>query len=497
MTGIAVAHRESTTPDGVLVQEAAAGSGVSYGALYDRYATQIFNYCLRLTGSPEDAADATQEAFTGVLRRLHDDDRPVLDFSSYLFAAARNESYALMRRRARVSPSDAPPEDRDRPVDVETEPERALLLRDSQEAVRAANARLAPRHREVLALRELGGRSYDEIGQVMGISENGAAQLIWRARAKLREAMTAGAVASVVATSEECERAQVLLTRLQDGEPVDGFDREWLDDHLDECGSCRSARGMLLEVGASYRSWLPVAALVGLKSETLTAAGHVVGADWSEVAGGGTVAGGSGAGAFATVATLAVLGVGVSAIVHDDAQLDQRLRDQMQPPAVSAPAPESARAAAASVRGGDPMLSAVARSTVAGGIAGRTEPRGDAPIGGPRAEPRGEPRKAPPADEPAPRERPLRDRPSPVTPKPDRPSDTGATPEPAAPERPVTPPPDPAVTEPPPPPPPPPPEPSGCTFPGGGNGHGPAGCPPGHGGVPPGKGGTPPGQAAP
>src|SRR3712207_6959358 len=45
----------------VLVQEAAAGSGVSYGALYDRYAPQVFNYCLRVTGSPEDAADATQE----------------------------------------------------------------------------------------------------------------------------------------------------------------------------------------------------------------------------------------------------------------------------------------------------------------------------------------------------------------------------------------------------------------------------------------------------
>ena len=56
--------------------------------------TQVYNYCLRLTGSPEDAADATQEAFVNVLRRLQQDDRPVLEFSSYLFAAARNESYA-------------------------------------------------------------------------------------------------------------------------------------------------------------------------------------------------------------------------------------------------------------------------------------------------------------------------------------------------------------------------------------------------------------------
>ena len=71
---------------------------------------------------------------------------------------------------------------------METDPERAALLHDSQEAVREANAQLPPRHREVLALREVAGRSYEEIGAIMGISENAAAQLIWRARSKLRVA---------------------------------------------------------------------------------------------------------------------------------------------------------------------------------------------------------------------------------------------------------------------------------------------------------------------
>jgi RNA polymerase sigma-70 factor (ECF subfamily) len=218
----------------VLVQEAAAGSGESYGALYDRHAPQVFNYCLRISGSAEDAADATHEAFLNVLRRLQDDDRPVLEFAPYLFAAARNETYALMRWRNRVYPAESFPEEHGATTEVGADPERAALLRDSQDEVRAANARLAPRHREVLALRELGEHSYDEIGRIMGISENGAAQLIWRARMKLRGALTAGAVASVVAASLDCERAQVLLTRVQDGEPVDEPDRDWLEEHLDE-----------------------------------------------------------------------------------------------------------------------------------------------------------------------------------------------------------------------------------------------------------------------
>ncbi|HET8820023.1 MAG TPA: sigma-70 family RNA polymerase sigma factor, partial [Thermoleophilaceae bacterium] len=355
MPAVAVAHRPSSAPDGVLVQEAAAGSGTSYAELYDRHAQHVYNYCLRLTESPEDAADATQEAFLSVLRRLLDDDRPVLDFSSYLFAAARNESYALMRRRSRVQVSESPPVERGRVGDVETEPERALLLRDTQESVRVANAQLAPRHREVLALRELNGRSYGEIGRIMGISENGAAQLIWRARSKLREAMAAGAVASVVAMSAECERAQLLLSRIQDEEPVDDIDRDWLDEHLDECGSCRSAKGMLLEVGSSYRCWLPVpiAALAALKMDTLAAAGTVVGADWSGAAAGtsaGSAGGGTSTGGVAAAAAggLAAVAVAAAAILSGgDSGAERRAAQVTEEPAMSEPAKRAAKRAEA------------------------------------------------------------------------------------------------------------------------------------------------------
>ena len=99
-------------------------------------------------------------------------------------------------------------------------------MRDSQEAVRQANSQLPPRHREVLALREVAGRSYDEIGEIMGISENAAAQLIFRARGKLKGALTAGAVASVVAATDECEVAQLLINRLQDGELITDDEQE-------------------------------------------------------------------------------------------------------------------------------------------------------------------------------------------------------------------------------------------------------------------------------
>jgi RNA polymerase sigma factor (sigma-70 family) len=509
---VAVGQRGAAAPDGVLVQEAAAGSGESYGALYDRYAPQVFNYCLRISGSPDDAADATHEAFLNVLRRLQDDDRPVIEFAPYLFATARNESYALMRRGNRVYPAESLPEEAGGTTDAGTDPERAAMLRDSQDAVRTANASLAPRHREVLALRELGERSYDEIGQIMGISENGAAQLIWRARMKLREALTAGAVASVVAMSADCERAQVLLTRIQDGEPVDDPDRAWLDDHLDECGSCRAARGMLLEVGATSGCWLPVAGLIGMRTETLTAAGSLVGADWSGVAagapGGGT-AGGSAAGgsstggggtaaAVAGVATLAAIGIALSVVIHDDSQIERRLADAVREPAVraQAEAPKASR---------KPEKAGGVATIAHGGVAGAPQALRALEQAASRQGNDGTPRSNPPSDRRGPEREskpnlPGNDSPGTGPPGPGTPTpgpDNGPpadTTPPVEPPQPVPDKPAPPVdtTPPPDPPPPPPPQQDGCTWHGGGGG--PGGCPPGHGGVPPGHGGVPPGQ---
>jgi len=462
---LAVARRQSSSaPDGVLVQEAAAGGGESYAALYDRYAEQVYNYCLRLTGSPEDAADATQDAFVNVLRRLQDDDRPVLDFSSYLFAAARNESYALMRRRARTHPTDEPPELAAATLavtapDVETDPERAVLLQDTQEQIRQANGKLAPRHREVLALREVCGLSYEEIGQIMGISENAAAQLIWRARAKLKEALTAGAVASVVAATEDCELAQLLLNRLEDGEPITDDEQEWLDEHLDECGSCRAARGLVVEMGASYRMWAPVGVLAAMKPAVLTQAGAVVGADWSAIAGKAGVSQATIGGAATGVAVLAAAGIAISQLIGDDAENTRKAVPIPQAPAVEAKAkPKPAEAKPRPKPAKPPAVKAASARTAKSVAAPSAKAEAPKPAPPPAANPKPKPKaqqpKPPPVEQPVEQAPPTQLVEQPVAPRP--------------------------------------PPPGECSFPGKGLTGG--GCPPGHGGTPPGHDGIPPGQ---
>jgi len=503
VTRIAVLQRRAAPPDGVLVQEAAAGSGTSFAALYDRYETPLFNYSLRLTGSPDDAGDATQEAFLSVLRRLQTDDSPVLDFKAYLFTAARNESYRLISRRARATPSEEPPEQLERtagPGDIEVDPERSLLLRDSQEQVRAANLRLPPRQREVLALRELGDLSYAEIGAILGIGANAAAQLLFRARSKLREELHQGAVQSVAATSEDCERAQLLIGMRQDGELVDEEDGEWLERHLDECEFCQASRDMLVEVGTSYRAWLPVAALVGLRDDTFARAGELVGADWSGVAAQGARAHPHAAQAAAGAGTVvAVAAVALTLAVSLQNDPEETTPAATAPPrAESAPAKTAAKApkrerarpssagerpakAARAPRAASPAPGDVA-PTVAVGEAPASRARdvgreGDGAPGPPR------PRTGPPRSEP-PRPRTAPPPAAPPAPPVAAPAPLRAPP--AEPQPAVQPPP--AVQPSPPPV-------SDCSHPGGGNG--PAACPPGHGGLPPGQGGLVPGTGEP
>jgi RNA polymerase sigma-70 factor, ECF subfamily len=144
-----------------------------------------------------------------------------VNFSAYLFAAARNEAFRVSKRRGRTDLVDEAlegPAAAAQAAPVETDPERSALLEASQEEVRAANARLPLRYREVLALRELDGCSYDEIAEILGTNRNAVSQLIWRARTKLREELRAGAVHSVAIASEDCERAQAAMSLEEDGE---------------------------------------------------------------------------------------------------------------------------------------------------------------------------------------------------------------------------------------------------------------------------------------
>jgi RNA polymerase sigma factor (sigma-70 family) len=360
--------------EAALAQRAAAGDGDAFATLYERYESRVLNLCFRILGSQDDAADAAQEAFVNVLRRLPKLEGRELAFGSYVFTSARNACYDLIERRRRTEPSDEIPEHATPvgggvggggmgfdPGDPEDDPERNVLLEARTGEIREANLTLPERQREALALKELEGLSYDEIAEIMGMNRNSVAQLISRARIGLRDALRGTALASIAASSPDCDRAAPLLSALGDGQLCDDSpEAEWLGDHLVRCDSCPLRRDAMQEAGVSYRAWLPITAGPLLFRETMAEAAELVGADWSEViarregarsaAGPAAAAGAGGAGTEGARAAvlrhrrldlvlMALLGLALVLVVFVGPTGDSSVIDAIEPAADEEPLP--------------------------------------------------------------------------------------------------------------------------------------------------------------
>jgi RNA polymerase sigma factor (sigma-70 family) len=284
--------RKPRAPDDrELARLATCGDGRAFAELYDRHEQRVYGFCMRMLSNPHDAADATQDTFVRLLSRLPALQGRELNFAAYTLACARNACYDMIESRKRVEPV-AQQADQSgggqlnpRDNDLARDPERAALLAATREDVQAANAKLPARQREVLALREVELLSYDEIGEIMGLNRNAVAQLVSRARIKLRDLLRGSALASVSASSSDCERALPLLASIQDEQHGDPGELDWVGAHLASCNNCRLSHAAMEEAGISYRTLAPIVPLAWLRHAAIARAAEFVGADWSKLAG--------------------------------------------------------------------------------------------------------------------------------------------------------------------------------------------------------------------
>jgi acyl dehydratase len=117
----------------------------------------------------------------------------------------------------------------------------------------AATARLSAPEREVLALRDLLGLSYEEIAAVTGTEPDTVGPLLAGARLRLRQELRGSGT-----PSPECperDRALRTIAARQDDEPVAAADAEWLVEHLGHCRGCAQVHAAMLEATACYRGW--------------------------------------------------------------------------------------------------------------------------------------------------------------------------------------------------------------------------------------------------
>jgi RNA polymerase sigma-70 factor (ECF subfamily) len=180
----------SVPPDEELAGRAARGEGAAFEELVRRYQRPLFNFCFRLLGDPNDAADAAQQAFVQVYVNLP---RARLDlpFRPWLYRIARNHCLDRLRARRGILFSELEGQGDESPVealpDAEPLPDALLEHRELQRALAEAIGRLPERYRAVVAMRYTTDLTFAEIGQALDLPENTVKTFFQRAKALLRD----------------------------------------------------------------------------------------------------------------------------------------------------------------------------------------------------------------------------------------------------------------------------------------------------------------------
>jgi RNA polymerase sigma factor (sigma-70 family) len=184
-----------------LVDRAKRGDIGAYEELVRQYQDVAVRTAYVIAGG-SDAHDAVQEAFVKAYRALGRF-RAGAPFRPWLLRIVANE--AINRRRAarrQVNLALRAAESRP-PGDAAPSPEGAALERERREELIEAMSRLKPDDRLVIAYRFWLELSEQEMAEALGVAKGTVKSRLSRAMARLREALTEGAEAPVVAGGSE------------------------------------------------------------------------------------------------------------------------------------------------------------------------------------------------------------------------------------------------------------------------------------------------------
>ncbi|MFD2864833.1 RNA polymerase sigma factor [Mucilaginibacter antarcticus] len=165
-----------------LVFECKQGSKRACHDLYKLYAKAMLNVAFRIVGNVTEAEDVLQEAFLDAFRRIHDF-RQETTFGLWLKQIVVSRSINLLRKRKveLVELGD----DVDNIPDEQPEGDEELQYKVAQ--VKNAMTELPEGYKQVISLYLIEGYDHEEIGQILGITENTSRTQFLRAKRKLSE----------------------------------------------------------------------------------------------------------------------------------------------------------------------------------------------------------------------------------------------------------------------------------------------------------------------
>jgi RNA polymerase sigma-70 factor (ECF subfamily) len=155
------------------------GDEAEFHELVDRYADELYRLAASLVGNTADAEDVVQETFSGAFQAMPNFDgrSSVRTWLSRILVkqAAKWRRRRKVRRTVMLDAAAPGPN-----------PEQGLRI-----DVLGALETLSPEHREVVALREFQGMSYEEMAEVLGVPRGTVESRLFRARQELRDRLKA------------------------------------------------------------------------------------------------------------------------------------------------------------------------------------------------------------------------------------------------------------------------------------------------------------------
>ncbi|HEU4995794.1 MAG TPA: sigma-70 family RNA polymerase sigma factor [Gemmatimonadaceae bacterium] len=171
--GLTIRERLKAADDSAVVTAFLEGEERAFSELVERYQTRLLNFIYRTIGDRDRAEDLVQEVFIRVYRHLHRFDRSK-KFSTWVYTIASNLAKNELRNRSRnplvlFQTMRGAQDEEERPLqfeDATTRPDDLFRKRHLRELVEQTVAQLPEHHRQVFVLRELEGKSYEEIADI-------------------------------------------------------------------------------------------------------------------------------------------------------------------------------------------------------------------------------------------------------------------------------------------------------------------------------------------
>src|SRR2546421_13089689 len=181
--------------DHALLEGTLAGDEDAFAELVSRYRNQITSYIYRMTNDYDGAVDLAQETFLRVYRAANRY-QTTHAFSTYIYRIATNLAIIQLRKRKRrrlvsltgllTSADGEEARDFDAP-DERPLADAELVDAEQKRVVKRAILTLPDKYRAPLVLRDVEGKSYDEIAKILATSEGTVKSRINRARNFLRD----------------------------------------------------------------------------------------------------------------------------------------------------------------------------------------------------------------------------------------------------------------------------------------------------------------------